>query len=294
MQTAQNDHGQPRQQDRRRLAERRDPGQQRDRHPARRRPRPGEGRGDHRLDRQAAVLRLREGSRGADRQPDGNPTPYPTALLPPHSGAGPGEQRARRRRTTSSAERRRSRTTVKGKKVTKTTTEARDLQGRRRRGNSFSPPYGGKKPAGTRSLRCRRTAQVVHGAHEQATQPVKQSPNNGYWYLFKYFAGRAGRAAGDHRQRPQRVGDPGRHRAEHGQPEVALGFKGHGGEAVPEDHEGRVRPRPVAAGLNGSAGHDSTSCTRSTTRSCSTGSSSRRRTSTTPTQLSARDRRRSR
>ena len=48
------------------VAERRAPGHRRDRHPARRNPQSGEGGGAHRLDRRAAVLRLRGRSPPAD------------------------------------------------------------------------------------------------------------------------------------------------------------------------------------------------------------------------------------
>ena len=84
-------HGQAGQPDRRVLAERGDPGHRRDRHPARRHPRSGQGGGDHRLDRSAAVLRLREGPRGADRQP-AHTDPVSDRLQPAEADPGPGQE----------------------------------------------------------------------------------------------------------------------------------------------------------------------------------------------------------
>ncbi len=96
---------------------------------------------------------------------------------------------------------------------TKTTTKHAILQTALTR-KQLLGPYGGKKPAGTEILAVPGNRQLVHGpVSTQATQPIKQSPNNVYWYLFKYAPNAAERTSRDHRQGAQRVEDPGRHRA---------------------------------------------------------------------------------
>ena len=137
--------------------------------------------------------------------------------------------------------------TVDGKTTT-TTTKHAILQTALTR-KQLLGPYSGKQPSGTEILAVPGNRQLVHGPlSTQATQPVKQSPNNVYWYLFKYAPNAPGgppEITGKELKESAIQADIG----QDGQPEVQLGFKGDGGMSVQEDHQGRVRPRPAASRL---------------------------------------------
>jgi SecD/SecF fusion protein len=140
--------------------------------------------------------------------------------------------------------------TVNGKK-TKTTTKHAILQTALTR-QQLLQPYGGKPPAGTEILAVPGNRQLVHGAAmTQATRPVKASPNGVYWYLFKY----APKAANGP---PEIVGKDlnessiGADVGQDGQPEVTLGFKGHGGSEFKKITAAEYARGLQQAGLNGS------------------------------------------
>jgi SecD/SecF fusion protein len=125
--------------------------------------------------------------------------------------------------------------TVKGKTKTKTTTTTIKhslLQG------SVSTPirtkkellsaYHGKQPANTQILVVPGNREVVEGPiSTQATQPVGQSPNGKYWYLFKYHT--SGTSPPELTGSDLNEGAISSDTGQDGQPEVLLGFNGRGG-----------------------------------------------------------------
>ena len=201
-------------------------------------------------------------------------------------------------------------TKVKGKKVTKTQTSHKLLQG--------DPPFGapdlkqlllpyknGKQPADTQILKVPANREPVwctgrrqlsrrrrerHLEGRQVLVPVQVhadvhdedgtvvNPNGPPELTGKDLV----ESGISHRRRPE-------HAARRS---CSSSFTGHGGEGVPGDHEGGVQPRPRQRGPGRPAEHDVTRTIdqpvrAATTRSSSTGGSSRRRTSTTPTDTSA-------
>jgi SecD/SecF fusion protein len=142
--------------------------------------------------------------------------------------------------------------TVDGKK-TSTTTKHAILQTAPRR-KQLLAPYGGKKPAGTQILAVPGNRQLVRGpVSTQATQPVKQSPNNVYWYLFKYAPDAPGgppEITGKELKESGIQADIG----QDGQPEVQLGFKGDGGSQFKKITKDEYDRGLQQAGFNGSTG----------------------------------------
>jgi SecD/SecF fusion protein len=142
--------------------------------------------------------------------------------------------------------------TVNGKK-TKTTTKHAILQTALTR-KQLLGPYGGKKPAGTEILAVPGNRQLVHGpVATQATQPIKQSPNNVYWYLFKYAPKSANgppEITGKELNESKISADIG----QDGQPEVTLGFKGDGGNQFKNITKAEYDRGLQQAGFNGSSG----------------------------------------
>ena len=142
--------------------------------------------------------------------------------------------------------------TVNGKK-TKTTTKHAVLQFAPKR-KQVLEPYGGKQPAGTELLAVPGNRQLVHGpVATQATRPVKQSPNNVYWYLFKYAPDAAGgptEIIGDELNESAIQADLG----QDGQPEVQLGFKGDGGSQFKKITKAEYDRGLTQAGFAGSSG----------------------------------------
>ena len=115
-------------------------------------------------------------------------------------------------------------------------------------------PSSGKKPAGTEIFAVPGNRQLVHGpVATQATRPVKQSPNNVYWYLFKYAPDAAGGP-------PEIIGDELNESAiqadlgQDGQPEVQLGFKGDGGSQFKKITKAEYDRGLTQAGFAGSSG----------------------------------------
>jgi SecD/SecF fusion protein len=141
---------------------------------------------------------------------------------------------------------------VKGKK-TKTTIKHAILQTGFKRSQILGP-YGGQKPAGTEILAVPGNRLLVHGAAmTQATQPVKQSPNGTYWYLFKYHPKSANgppEITGKELDNSGITADTG----QDGQPEVTLAFKGNGGSQFKKITEAEYKRGLQQAGINGSSG----------------------------------------
>ncbi|HEY4237815.1 MAG TPA: hypothetical protein VGM45_10840, partial [Gaiellaceae bacterium] len=139
--------------------------------------------------------------------------------------------------------------TVDGKK-TSTTNKHAILQTAPKRKQVLAP-YGGKQPAGTELLAVPGNRQLVHGpVSTQATQPVKQSPNNVYWYLFKSAPGGPPEITGNELKESAIQADIG----QDGQPEVQLGFKGDGGAQFKKITKAEYDRGLQQAGFNGSTG----------------------------------------
>ena len=142
--------------------------------------------------------------------------------------------------------------TVNGK-TTKTTTKHAILQTALTR-NQLLGPYNGKKPAGTEILAVPGNRQLVHGPlSTQATRAIKQSPNNVYWYLFKYAPKSANgppEITGKELKESAIQADIG----QDGQPEVQLGFKGDGGNQFKKITKDEYDRGLQQAGFNGSSG----------------------------------------
>jgi SecD/SecF fusion protein len=140
--------------------------------------------------------------------------------------------------------------TVKGKTVTKKQTTTRKhavLQGPDRSVRQLLQPYGGKKPA---------LAQVlVVPAHRL----VAHAPGGKAWYLFKYTPKQANgppELTGNDLNESQITADIDQNT---GQPEVVLGFTGHGSKEFQDITRAEYKRGQLAAGLAGQAGnHDPT------------------------------------
>jgi SecD/SecF fusion protein len=138
-----------------------------------------------------------------------------------------------------------------GGKETKTTDKHAILQTAPKREQVLAP-YAGKQPAGTELLAVPGNRTLVHGAvMTQATRPVKASPNGVYWYLFKSPPGAANgppEITGNELNESSIGADIG----QDGQPEVTLGFKGHGGSEFKKITAAEYTRGLQQAGLNGS------------------------------------------
>ena len=283
------DHGQPRRQARRRLAERRAPGQRtrssssspastirRRRRRSSARPASCSSSTSRRISPPPTVngsatrRRTRRSTRlltaGEGRGEEGHARGV-LPLRPEDEGHASDRSRARRRRR-----RRRSRTP--------------SSPGRTRRRKQLLAAYGGHKPAGTTILAVPAHREVVSGPTANFTARRSRSR--------RLRTGATGTSSSTTRDGPD--GPPEISGNDLNESNISAGIDqntnaaaGHARlhgprrEGVPGDHEGRVRPRPARRRAPRLGRRRSTSRTRSTTRSSSTASSRRRRTSTTPT-----------
>ena len=134
---------------------------------------------------------------------------------------------------------------VKGKKVTKphTTTTEKRLQGPATL-KELLRPYGGKQPPNTKILAVPANRLVVH------------SPSGAQWYLFKFFptspTGLKGppELSGNDLQESQITAD---FNQQSGQPEVVLGFTGHGSKQFQKITRDEYQRGQRVAGLAGKA-----------------------------------------
>ena len=229
------------------------PGQRRDRHPARRHPRPGKAAAIIGSTGTAAVLRLREGSRAADRQRSGSPTPYPTPLQPAQAVAGPGEEGHPPGRTTSSARRRRSRQTVKGKKHDDDD-QARGSAGRRPNAEAAARAVqAASKPHGHEDPRVPATPRARHGAgHRRGSAAGEGLAERHVLVPLQVLRRRAPNGPPEITGKDLNESGISRLDPTTGQPEVHLGFKGHGGRSSRRSRRTSTTAASVAAGLNGS------------------------------------------
>jgi SecD/SecF fusion protein len=138
-------------------------------------------------------------------------------------------------------------TKVKGKSVTKpkTTTTYKKIQGPDPTLHQLLQPYGGKKPAGTQILGVPANRLVVHGTSGRD------------WYLFKFFptnpTGLRGppELSGNDLAESQITAD---FDPQSGQPEVVLGFTGHGSKQFQKITKAEYERGQRVAGLAGKAG----------------------------------------
>ena len=179
---------------RRRVAERRHPGRQRDRHPARRRPRPGEGGEDHRhrpASCSSSTSRLTSRRRRSAREPAGAGA---VALQPPHARCRPRRSKGDAARRYYLFKRTKTVTTkVKGKNDKKTTTTHKMVQGPDLHAEAApAAVQGGKQPANTQVLGVPRGGRPSPArGRATASAPGRTAPRRDgtYWYLFNYHPG---------------------------------------------------------------------------------------------------------
>ena len=135
-------------------------------------------------------------------------------------------------------------TKVKGKKVTKpvTTTTYKKIQGPDPTLRELLKPYGGKKPPNTQVLAVPANRLVVH------------SPSGTQWYLFKFFPQNAQHPngppelSGNDLNESQITAD---FDQQSGQPEVVLGFTGHGSKEFQRITKAEYERGQRVAGLAG-------------------------------------------
>ena len=133
---------------------------------------------------------------------------------------------------------------VKGKKVTKphTTTTQKRIQGFDPTLKQLLQPYGGKQPPNTKVLAVPANRLVVN------------SPGGAQWYLFKFFPDRSTHPNGP----PELSGDDLKEsqisadfNQQSGQPEVVLGFTGHGSKEFQKITKNEYERGNRVAGLAG-------------------------------------------
>jgi len=115
--------------------------------------------------------------------------------------------------------------------------------------------YGGHKPSGDTILGVPAHLEAVSGTAQGAAQPVGTSPNGKYWYLFKYNP-----TAPNGNGPPEIKGSDLNESAitadnsqSNGQPEVTLGFNGHGAKEFQAITKAEYERGQLVAGLHGSA-----------------------------------------
>ena len=269
----------PGQQARRVLAERRDPGHRRDRHPARRYPRPGQGRGKLiGTTGQLQFFDFENDLAAADRQRHLNTDPVSDrSTTCSQQVAGPGEKGAPRAYYLFGPK---TKTRTVNGKNDEDDDQARDPAVRSEARKQLLGPYGGKVPKGTDG------PDGAGGHDSSSTAPSRPATRPSEAVAERrLLVPRSSTAAGT--DRPEITGDELEESGiqadigQDGQPERDAQFTGHGSsqfKKITKDEYDRGRSE---ADFNGKLGRRCNQRTRSTTRSCSTGSSSRRRSSTT-------------
>jgi len=111
-------------------------------------------------------------------------------------------------------------------------------------------PYRGKQPSGTTVLAVPANREVVSGSGSvatAATRPLGRSPDGQHWYLFKLPPEISGSDLNE--SEISASTDP-----TVGQPQVTLGFNGHGGKEFQAITKAEYERGKLVAGLHGSAG----------------------------------------